>query len=51
MDPPFIRKAKDYAFAVYAFPLSLYVSSTFWITYFWDRELFFVNRIEEYVPE
>jgi hypothetical protein len=45
-----VKQVKDYVFAVFAFPLSCFISSTFWIIYAIDRELIFPVSQEQFVP-
>lgn len=48
--PPLIRKIKDAIFTSLAFPLSMFVSVTFWGIYLVDRELIFPKILDKYFP-
>ncbi|XP_063838989.1 androgen-dependent TFPI-regulating protein-like [Ostrinia nubilalis] len=46
---PFIRRIKDIAFAM-AFTIAVYVSTSFWGIYYYDKELIFPDRLEKVFP-
>ncbi|XP_045475923.1 androgen-induced gene 1 protein-like isoform X2 [Harmonia axyridis] len=47
---PIIRKVKDTLFTALAFPLSIFVGTTFWGIYAVDRELVFPKILDKYFP-
>jgi hypothetical protein len=47
---PLIRKAKDYIFSSFAFPLSFFVSVMFWGIYFFDRDSIAPKEYEPFFP-
>lgn len=47
---PLIRKLKDIVFCSLAFPIAIYVSSTFWAIYAIDRELVFPRILDPFFP-
>lgn len=47
---PLIRRIKDLAFCALAFPLSMFVGTTFWGIYAVDRELILPRSLDEFFP-
>ncbi|KAG5676065.1 hypothetical protein PVAND_005919 [Polypedilum vanderplanki] len=47
---PFIRKIRDYLFAIAAFPFSFNVGLMFWVLMFVDRELVMPKEVDEFFP-
>lgn len=47
---PLIRRAKDYFFAAFAFPLAFQVGLIFWALMFVDRELVLPKQLDEILP-
>lgn len=47
---PALRNVRDLIFTTLAFPLALFVSCTFWMVFYIDRELIFPSSLDEFFP-
>lgn len=47
---PLIRKLKDILFSCLAFPMAMFVGTTFWALYAVDRELVFPRSLDPFFP-
>lgn len=46
----YVRKLRDFFFAVYSFPTAVEVTTFFWMLYSIDRELVFPKALDEHLP-
>lgn len=45
-----LQKVRDYLFSTTAFPMAVFVSSTFWLIFAYNRDLIFPLKLEKYYP-